>query len=148
MTTLHFPTQLRTPGRTILVVEDDPLVRGMLCLALRRMGHTIFAACDGLEAVEILEEEIHSLDLLLTDISLPGLRGPQVAERALALRPELKVAFASGTILPEERPEPLNRLPFLPKPFTVEELRVFIERCFATPSLMRLLPGATASVGN
>lgn len=124
-------------GKTILVVEDDPLVRSMLCLALRRFGHRVIAAADGYEGRVFLEREVHAIDLLLTDISLPIIRGPELAKRALALRPDMNVAFASGSFLPEEvRGDEqvcptLRNLPFLRKPFTMEELRVFVEEATA-----------------
>lgn len=116
--------------RTILVVEDDPLIRSMLHLALRRFGHTIIAVADGLEAAAFLDREVHNIDLLLTDVSLPGLRGPEVAAKALALRPDLKIIFASGSLFPEDTTDTLHGLPFLRKPFTLQSLRGMIDKAF------------------
>lgn len=126
--------------RTILVVEDDPLIRSMLHLALRRFGHRIIAAADGLEGAALLDREIHNIDLLLTDVSLPGMRGPELADKALALRPGLKIIFASGSLFPEDTADTLNGLPFLRKPFTLASLRSAIEKIFSETNARSLAP--------
>lgn len=122
-------------GKRILVVEDDPLIRSMLCLGLRRLGHQVLAAADGTEGAVLIEREVFHIDMLLTDISLPGVRGPELAAKALALRPDLSVVLASGSLFPEEAAgATLFGLPFLRKPFTLESLRAFIDASFV-PSL-------------
>jgi CheY-like chemotaxis protein len=120
--------------RTIFVVEDDPLIHSMLSLALRRWGHRVITVGDGLEAVAMLERDIHTIDLLLSDVSLPGLRGPEVAARALAMRPDLKVILSSGSLFPDETSDTLDGHPFLRKPFTIEKLRSTINEAFLEPA--------------
>lgn len=111
------------------MVEDDPLIRGMLCLGLRRFGHHVIAAADGIEGADLIEREVFNIDMLLTDISLPGIRGPQLAAKALSLRPDLTVVLASGSLFPDEASgETLFGLPFLRKPFTLESLRAFVDK--------------------
>lgn len=83
-------------SETILVVEDDDLVRVHLIGQLRQLGYRVFGASDGARALETLRGLQH-VDLLLTDIVMPGgMDGRQLADRALHLRPELRVLFTSG----------------------------------------------------
>jgi two-component system cell cycle response regulator CpdR len=78
----------------ILVAEDDDNMREFLSRALRRAGHSVEAAGDGLEAISILQER--QFDLLLADVVMPGLDGVEVARRATQQNPHLKVMFITG----------------------------------------------------
>ena len=81
---------------TVLLVEDDARVRAMAREMLERLGYRVLLAADGPTALSILAED-ESVDLLFTDYILPkGLNGADLAERALALRPGLKVLHTSG----------------------------------------------------
>lgn len=82
-------------GRVILVVEDDEIVRGLVVDALKEIGFKILEAKDGPSGLEILKTKV-SIDLLLTDIGLPGLNGRQIADAALIDRNSLKVLFMTG----------------------------------------------------
>jgi CheY-like chemotaxis protein len=85
-----------TPDETILVVEDDEKVRKYSVEALRELGYRVFEAPDGPSALRVLEEH-QDVDLLFSDVVLPGgMTGAQVAARARALRPALKVLFTTG----------------------------------------------------
>jgi|GEM_PF-3313396 len=80
----------------ILVVEDDAQVRTLATASLRERGYTVIEAANGAEAVSLLDSNAH-IDLVLTDVVMPGtLTGKEVAERALAVRPGMKVLFTSG----------------------------------------------------
>ena len=81
-------------GITILVVDDDRGVREFVCEALRNLGYDVTAASDGEEGLAFLEER--KLDLAIIDFAMPGLNGAEVASRALALHPDLRILFASG----------------------------------------------------
>jgi PAS domain S-box-containing protein len=109
---------------TILVVEDDPMVRGLVTEHLTALGYRVLDTPDGAGAQRILagQEEI---DLLLTDVVLPGaMTGRQLAEAARKLRPGLRILFSSGytqhSIDHQGKLEPGVR--FLPKPFRRAEL--------------------------
>ncbi|MBK3734278.1 response regulator [Azospirillum brasilense] len=82
------------PG-TVLVVEDEPIVRMVIVEALREHGATVLEAEDGNEASTILNSPV-AIDLLVTDVGLPGITGQRVAEIARSLRPDLKVMFLTG----------------------------------------------------
>jgi CheY-like chemotaxis protein len=80
---------------TILVVEDEPIVRMLVVDFLSELGYAILEAKDANVALPILRSD-QPIDLLLTDVGLPGMDGRQLAEAARGLRPGLKVLFATG----------------------------------------------------
>jgi len=79
---------------TILFAEDDMPVRASIAQALSLRGFRVLVAENGYEALRLLTQE--SVDVLFTDIIMPGLDGVELAQRAKRLRPELKVLFATG----------------------------------------------------
>jgi nitrogen-specific signal transduction histidine kinase/CheY-like chemotaxis protein len=110
-----------TTGAAVLVVEDDPGVRAFTVQVLRDAGCAVFEAGNPAEALAIATNESTPLDLLLTDVVLPGIDGADLADRLRALRPGLRVLFMSG-YTPEEiaqtaalaSEDVLLRKPFLP----------------------------------
>jgi two-component system cell cycle sensor histidine kinase/response regulator CckA len=80
---------------TLLIVEDESAVRELSELVLRDLGYNVVAASDGLEALR-LRPQAQGVDLLVTDIVMPGLGGNELAERLRSVRPDLKVLFTSG----------------------------------------------------
>jgi signal transduction histidine kinase/ActR/RegA family two-component response regulator len=108
---------------TILVVEDEAAVRGATTRMLERAGYTVLAAATPSDACTIFEAERARINLLLTDIVMPDMHGPALAERLLAVRSDLPVVFVSGysdTMPPAEAGG--TRATFLAKPFTAAEL--------------------------
>jgi CheY-like chemotaxis protein len=86
----------QVPGQgVILVVEDEALVRMLLVDALEEKGYTVLEADNGNAALTIVASS-EQIDLLVTDVGLPGLNGRQLAEMAQSLRPGLKVLFLTG----------------------------------------------------
>jgi PAS domain S-box-containing protein len=84
------------PARgTVLVLEDEPVVRDIVMEVLEGLGFETIAAADGPSGLEILQSP-RGVDLLVTDIGLPGLNGRQVAEAARLIRPALKILFMTG----------------------------------------------------
>jgi two-component system cell cycle sensor histidine kinase/response regulator CckA len=110
--------------RTILLVEDDPVVRHVVRLLLELEGDVVLEAKDGDDALTVLDAHQGALDLLLTDVMMPGLSGAEVCERVRLGRPGLPTLFISGFY--PEAVFPDQRLPeasaFLAKPFMPEEL--------------------------
>ena len=119
--------------RTILLVEDDPVVRHVVRLLLELEGDVVLEAKDGDEALTILGGYHGALDLLLTDVMMPGLSGAEVCDRVRAGRPGLPTLFISGFY--PEAVFPDQRLPegaaFLAKPFMPEELVAALEELLA-----------------
>lgn len=82
-------------GETILVVEDEPAVRQLIVELLSEAGYRTLEAVDGASAIPVLESSQH-LDLLISDVGLPGMNGRQVAEIGRRHRPDLKILFVTG----------------------------------------------------
>jgi PAS domain S-box-containing protein len=82
-------------GETILIVEDDPVVRELIVELLGDLGYRTLQADDGARGIQLLQSSAR-IDLLVTDIGLPGLNGRQVADAGRALRPGLRVLFMTG----------------------------------------------------
>jgi PAS domain S-box-containing protein len=115
---------------TILIVEDDSLIRQQLMLQLASLGYKVITASEGAPALAILRER-SDIDLLLTDIVLPGgMNGRQIADTALAIRPGLRVLYTSGysenAIVHHGRLDPGVEL--LSKPYRRAELASKIRR--------------------
>lgn len=109
---------------TIMVVEDDDDVRAYTVEVLRELGYRVLEAHDGMTALRLLERRETAIDLLFTDVVMPGMSGSELVERARGLKAELKVLYASGytrnAIMQGGRLEP--GVDLLAKPFTYESL--------------------------
>ncbi|HEX4933066.1 MAG TPA: response regulator, partial [Gemmatimonadaceae bacterium] len=112
-------------SETILVAEDEHLVRAMTRRTLERAGYRVYEAANGEEALTIARELGEGLDLVITDIVMPVMGGRELAAALARERPALTVLFMSGYT--HEREAHLNAgggiSHFLHKPFTLEELR-------------------------
>jgi CheY-like chemotaxis protein len=111
-------------SETILLVEDDEMVRVLTRRMLEGRGHTVLPASRGDEALRLVGEHGKAIDLLLTDVVMPGMSGRELATRVLALRPGIKVLYLSGytddAIVRHGMLEP--GVAFLQKPFTPDTL--------------------------
>ncbi len=123
------PVRAATPaslaGReTVLVVEDQDDVRTLTIAILTNYGYRVFEAANGTEALRIAGEHGDEIDLLLTDVILPGINGREVAERVRAMSPRIKVLFTSGYTADviATRGALGQEVAYLPKPFTAESL--------------------------
>jgi PAS domain S-box-containing protein len=85
-----------TGTETILLVEDEAMVRTLASATLRRSGYTVLEAGDGVEALELCAQFTGRIDLLVTDVVMPRMSGRQTAIEVLAVRPGLKVLYVSG----------------------------------------------------
>jgi CheY-like chemotaxis protein len=84
-------------GQTILVVEDEPLVAHLVSRVLNQQGYRVLTAISGTNALEIWNRERHRIDLLLTDMVMPGgMSGQELASRLQQDRPALRVIYSSG----------------------------------------------------
>ena len=87
--------ELAFTGETVLVVEDEPVVRGVILEMLGEQGYRTLEAVDGPSGLQILRTN-ERIDLLVTDVGLPGMNGRQVADQARETRPELEILFITG----------------------------------------------------
>jgi two-component system cell cycle sensor histidine kinase/response regulator CckA len=108
---------------TILLVEDEAMVRAVAERALTRQGYKVLVAGNGEEALEILDREDVSIDLLISDVVMPAMDGPTLVRHARESFPDLKVLFMSGYAEEQLRKSiAIDRVSFLSKPFSVQQL--------------------------
>jgi two-component system cell cycle sensor histidine kinase/response regulator CckA len=127
-------TQIKTPSEHeqakahILLVEDEASVRNVIVRLLTKLGYSVISAENAETAMELFEQG-NDYDLVVTDIVMPGLSGIQMADVLIERYPSQRFLFISGYSSKEfgatldEPPEP-----FLPKPFTIQELAEAVQR--------------------
>ena len=110
--------------RTILLVEDEHSLRKLTASTLRELGYAVCEAQDALEALEIAKRSETVIDLLLTDVVMPGMSGPSLASTLSRLRPEMRVLYMSGYTDGEIAPHGVLEagMSILRKPFTRDQL--------------------------
>jgi PAS domain S-box-containing protein len=110
-------------GETVLIVEDDAAVRMLVVEVLEELGYRFIEAADGTQAVLVLQSS-QPVDLLITDVGLPGMSGREIAQLARSRHPDIKVLFITGyaneTVNPQRLLEPGMQL--VKKPFALEAL--------------------------
>jgi CheY-like chemotaxis protein len=107
---------------TILLAEDEDLVRSAVVQILQRAGYRTIAAATGLDAIALLRDETEPVHLALLDVVMPGLGGPETWEQLRSLRPDLRVLFSSGYADDRYRQLLPPGAVLLEKPFRAEEL--------------------------
>ena len=121
------PPPSASADKTLLIVEDDPLVLNLVAAALATEGYRLLKARSGQAALDLIASDGGSVDLLLTDGTMPGIGGVQLARRLLATRPGLPVLIMSGYAQDAAGLDALGgSLSTLQKPFTPKELRARI----------------------
>lgn len=112
----------------ILLTEDDDSVRAFVSRALELDGHKVETACDGLEAMERLEESDGGFDLLVSDVKMPLMDGIALAHKAAGQWPGLPILLMTGYADQRERAEDLSKVirDVLTKPFTLQEIRAAV----------------------
>ena len=115
----------------VLLVEDESAVRGVTVRALEAAGYRVVAPSDPRDAAALLADASQEFDLLLTDVAMPHLTGPELARLARRVRPRLPIRFLSGFVDPEQHPDLLQHGPILAKPFSRQELLAFVSAALA-----------------
>jgi CheY-like chemotaxis protein len=119
-----FPFQTAGGTESILVVEDEPQLRDLFIRILSQKGYQVSAAASGEEALQAARTRAREIDLLVTDVVLPGATGREIARQLQTLQPGLRILYVSGyaedAIVRRGVLEP--GLEFLEKPFTPAEL--------------------------
>ncbi|PYT66476.1 MAG: hypothetical protein DMG42_29265 [Acidobacteria bacterium] len=82
--------------KTVLIVEDEEAVRALACELLESAGYKVLTAKDGTEALAVAEQSDEPIHLLLTDVVMPKVRGPELAKRLKGLRTKLRIVYMSG----------------------------------------------------
>jgi len=114
----------RSPNATVLVVDDNEMIRDMAVEMLESSGYRVLVAGTALKAQEMMQASGPSIDLLVTDVVMPGLSGPELYERLSVKYPGLPVLYISGYTSDVELHDGSQHqeVLFLPKPFTCEQL--------------------------
>ena len=81
---------------TLLIVENEPAIRNLLQVALRRNGYTVLAAESGREALELVRNHDGAIDLLITDVMMPDMDGPELVRQLSTILPDTRTLFMSG----------------------------------------------------
>ena len=117
---------------TILVVEDEPALRGLVRTILQRQGYKVFTAASGVEALQAWSQRLDQIDLLLTDLVMPeGLTGWELARQLQTEKPGLKAIYMSGYSQEINRPDAVvgRNVRFLAKPFGARILMEAVRSC-------------------
>jgi signal transduction histidine kinase/ActR/RegA family two-component response regulator len=114
---------------TILLVEDEPALRALAVTSLNKLGYTVLEASSGLQAFVIAKGHINPIDVVVTDVVMPHMSGPELIEKLQETRQDFAVIFMSGYTdgLALERARIGAELAFLPKPFSTDELAAKIQ---------------------
>lgn len=127
-------------GITVLLVDDDAAVRRVTGRYLALLGYTVVEAASGWDALALTRAELR-IDLLLSDIALPGMRGPALLEalrqQQPALRAVLMTGYAAEALDPGQWPANTG---LITKPFTLDELRACLARCLRRATCDRSTP--------
>jgi signal transduction histidine kinase/CheY-like chemotaxis protein len=137
---------LRRHDATILVVDDDPDVRGLGISCLETLGYRVFGADGGRAAIDLVERDV-SLDLVLIDIAMPEINGVEAVQAILEKRPALPFLYMTGYVGPMKLDPSEHRV--VKKPFTIAELAAKVEEVLfpsgdgrLTDNVIAIKPGA------
>ncbi len=125
------PRDLSGTGR-VLLVEDEDSVRSFAVRALELRGYTVTAAASGQEALEVIEENPDAIDLIVSDVVMPEMTGPEMMRTVRAIRPKMKFIFISGYAEDAFREDMIEgeEFHFLAKPFSLKDLAVKVKKAF------------------
>jgi two-component system, cell cycle sensor histidine kinase and response regulator CckA len=133
-----------TPGATVLVVDDEPTLRSVIRRSLMREGFEVLMAEDGEHAIELAKSHAGPIALLITDVVMPGMSGPELARRLRVERPRLGVLLISGYTFETSLPisEDAQSTAYLSKPFDTRTLSAKVHALVQACARASLPPGA------
>ena len=129
------PEQARPGRETVLIAEDEDGVRALAIASLQRHGYRVLAAASGEEALKVAQDFREPIDLLLTDVVMPGMKGPDLARRLKLLRPTMRVLLMSGYAADVVTSADLKDSPLLAKPFSPAALTLAVRAALDRPPL-------------
>jgi DNA-binding response OmpR family regulator len=138
---------MRTTPETILLVDDEPEVRGVIRDVLELNGYTVLEAGDATQAAKVEAGMAGPIHLLLTDVMMPGLSGPDLARRLTPRRPRMKVIYMTGFSLVDIQNQQIGLeagVPIIAKPFRVDVLIKKVRAVLAVAAPSRSNPFAPA----
>ena len=111
-------------GKTILLIDDEPLVTDVCEMMLKKLGHDVLKAHSGSEGIELYKANRNRVDLIISDFNMPGMDGQQVVDQLRGMDHDVKVLLSSGGMSICEEKEALGRgfNGFLKKPYTLNAL--------------------------
>jgi CheY-like chemotaxis protein len=124
---------VKTAAATVLVAEDEDGVRELAVETLERRGYRVLAASSGEEALKVANAHDGTIHLLISDVVMPGMKGPELADRLRVLRPGVRVLLMSGYATDVVTPTDLNEATFLTKPFAPETLGKIVRQILDVP---------------
>lgn len=123
------------PAPTVLIVDDDPLIRDVITAIARDEGCAAIVTASGDEAMRIVRYRAEPIDLVICDVSLEDVTGFEVARAVQADRPQAKLVLVSGYPREDYAEEVIGEgVPFLVKPFRPAEMREVIRTCLSGPA--------------
>jgi two-component system cell cycle sensor histidine kinase/response regulator CckA len=126
----------KEPRQTVLVVDDEEGLRTLVCRTLRAEGYGTLEAAHGAEALEVMEKAAEPVDLVVTDVVMPGMDGRELGRRLTQRWPTLPILYISAYDVNDifRRGSPRSSAPFLQKPFPAEGLITTIQELLASCS--------------
>ena len=142
------PAAVTRGGGTILVVEDEPAVRQLLCACLQNAGYRVLESPSGVAALQLWPQHRAEVDLLITDMVMPeGVSGVQLAQALRTERPDLKIILISGynARIDRERMQLGADVDFMPKPFNLQDVLLLVQARLNAKATQQVRPAAPAS---
>ncbi|HOO51151.1 MAG TPA: response regulator [Alphaproteobacteria bacterium] len=120
----------------ILIAEDDPSMRQFLTMALEKAGHHVTSCADGLAAFYAVESIGETIDLLLSDIVMPGMDGIELSQKATKMHPKIKVLFITGfsAVAMDKGAANNEQTRVMSKPFHLNDLVAQVTEIVGNPS--------------
>jgi DNA-binding NtrC family response regulator len=125
-----------TASVTILLIDDEQAVRSIVLKILRRAKYEVIEAENGEAALRIAQAHPGKIDVVITDMFMPGLRGPEVVQALVPIRPGLRALFMSGYADQDGRTAVPSGANFLNKPFSGLELTEAVEAALKGPAYL------------
>ena len=117
--------------KTVLIIEDEDMVRDMAVKALNTFGYNTLDACDGEAGLAVFKRDYLSIDAVLLDIIMPKMSGTETFRQMLAINPNVKVIVASGHVTNQDQQKIFAKAcAYLEKPYQIMELKKTLELIF------------------